>query len=121
MSQSLFEQKRSQYHANITHPTIQQELDTLSEVFKELIFYFGVLDYSTEKMIEHFITEGIPMLFRPMGLVEGKEKKRYHRLVLKTLKKIKSTLAFQLLEKEERHLRLLQPIIDTLLYEKREG
>lgn len=120
-TRSLLEQKRLQYHATITHPAIRQEMNALSDVFKELIFYYGVLDVTTEDMVQHLITEGIPMLLRPMATVQGKEKKRYHRLVLRTLHRVKQRLAYQLLEKEARHQTLLQPVIDVLLHQKREA
>lgn len=121
MNETLLEQKRRQYHAHITHPAIEKELHLLSHVFKELIFLFGVLDPTTETMVKHYITEGIPMLFRPMDVVQGKEKKRYHTLVLNTLEKMKRRLACQLLLKEERHAEILQPVIQTLLQDHKKG
>lgn len=121
MIENLWQQQRNAYHQTVSNVEIKEELHALNDTFKSLIFLFGVLDASTEDMVKHLITDGIPMLLRPMNTTDGFEKERYERLVMDHLEGVKRKLAFHLLTKEEAHQVVLQIHIDRLLTKKREG
>lgn len=108
-------QKREQYHQKTTNLTIQKEMKRLQEVFKDIIFLYGILDDQTEEYIKHIITEGIPMLMRPMGKVKKTEKERYEQLVLSKIEEIKRKILLKMIIKEEEHEEIVQKIIDRLV------